>query len=328
MSADHTGPHRVLVTGAGGFVGHHLVPALAAVLPAGSTVFAGLRGADAAPAGTVALPFDVTDAAGARAALREARPTCVVHLAAVAAVQEARADPGRTWRVNLDGTRNLAEATLAEVPAARFLFVSTSEVYGGTFKRGRAPLDEGALLDPANTYAASKAAADLAVGQMARDGLKAVRMRPFNHTGPGQSEAFVVPAFAAQVARIEAGRQAPTLRVGNLEALRDFLDVRDVAAAYAAAVTAPELETGLILNLASGRPRPIRDALTTLTALARVPVAVEPDPERMRPNDTPFAVGDATRAKALLGWAPRIPWETTIADTLEFWRAAVAGGRA
>lgn len=323
MSGQEGAP-RVLVTGAAGFVGGHLVAALARALPPGSTVLAGLRGADRAPDGATALPFDVTDAAGTREAVRAARPTCVVHLAAIAALQEARSDPARTWRINVEGTMNLAAATLSEAPGARFLFVSTSEVYGGTFKRGTAPLDEGALLDPTNPYAASKAAADLLIGQMARDGLKAVRMRPFNHTGPGQSEAFVVPAFAAQIARIEAGRQAPVMKVGNLEALRDFLDVRDVAAAYAAAVLAPELEPGLILNVASGRPRPIRDALDALTALARVPVSVEPDPERMRPNDTPFAVGDATRAKNLLGWAPRIAWETTIADTLDFWRERVA----
>lgn len=317
-------PHRILVTGAAGFVGRHLVAALVEALPPGSTILAGLRGGDSAPPGTRALPFDVTNAAATRSAVREARPTCVVHLAAVAALQEARSDPARTWRINLDGTMNLAAATLAEAPESRFVFVSTSEVYGGTFKRAATPLDEEALLDPTNPYAASKAAADLLVGQMARDGLKAVRMRPFNHTGPGQTEAFVVPAFAAQVARIEAGRQAPTLRTGNLDALRDFLDVRDVAAAYVAAVLAPELEPGLILNVASGTPRPIRDALTALIALAHVPIAVEPDPERMRPNDTPFAVGDAARAKHLLGWAPRIPWETTIADTLESWRAVVA----
>lgn len=324
MSGQQQATRRILVTGAGGFVGRHVAEALARRLAPGSTVLAGLRNAEAAPAGTAPVSLDITDAAACRAVLREARPDAVVHLAAIAAVQEARADPGRCWRVNLDGTRHLAEAVLAEVPEARFLFVSSSEVYGGTFKRGTAPLDEDAVLDPTNPYAASKAAADLLVGQMARDGLRAVRLRPFNHTGPGQSDAFVVPAFAAQVARIEAGLQPPVLRVGNLEALRDFLDVRDVAAAYAAAATGPELAPGTILNIASGRPRSVREALDALVGLARVAVTVEPDPARMRPNDTPFAVGDSTRAHDLLGWRPAIAWETTIADTLEDWRRRVA----
>jgi GDP-4-dehydro-6-deoxy-D-mannose reductase len=152
-------------------------------------------------------------------------------------------------------------------------------------------------------------------------------MRPFNHTGPGQSTAFVVPAFAAQIARIEAGLQAPVLKVGNLDALRDFLDVRDVADAYVRALFQPDLASGTILNVASGVPRRIGDALEGLRALARCEIKVEPDPARMRPNDTPLAIGDAARARALLGWAPAIAWETTLADTLDFWREAVTRER-
>ncbi|WP_336492333.1 GDP-mannose 4,6-dehydratase [Methylobacterium nigriterrae] len=320
---------RILVTGANGFVGRHLLAALAERGEAGARVFAGRQ---TGAAGSIdqgeAIALDVTDAAQVRSAVKAVQPSVVVHLAAIAALQEARLDPERTFRVNLQGTMHLASAVLREAPGARFLFVGTSEVYGGTFKSHTGPLDEGALLDPTNPYAASKAAADLLIGQMARDGLNAVRLRPFNHTGPGQSEAFVVPAFAAQVARIEAGRQEPVLRVGNLDALRDFLDVRDVADAYLRAIFAPAIGGGTILNIASGVPRRIGEALDGLRALARVDIRVEPDPTRMRPNDTPLAIGDASRARASLGWTPRIAWETTLADTLDHWRKMVAYGQA
>jgi GDP-4-dehydro-6-deoxy-D-mannose reductase len=274
--------------------------------------------------GCESLDLDITDAAQVRAAIRSVRPSAVVHLAAVAALQEARLDPERTFRINLSGTLNIAAAVMQEAPDARFLFISTSEIYGGTFKTRCDALDETALLDPTNPYAASKAAADLLIGQMARDGLRSVRLRPFNHTGPGQSTAFVVPAFAAQVARIEAGLQPPVLQVGNLDALRDFLDVRDVVDAYVRAIFVPDLAGGQILNIASGVPRRIGDALDGLRALARREIRIEPDLARMRPNDTPLAIGDAARARAILGWAPGIAWETTLADTLAFWRETVA----
>ena len=300
-------PHRILVTGAGGFVGGWLLNAL----PPGWRV--------AAP------PLDVRDEAAVDSLVRDLRPTGVVHLAALSHVQESRALARETFDVNFTGTMVLAEAVLRHAPAARFLFVGSSEAYGDTFNAWSRPLDESAPLDPANPYAASKAAADLLVGQMARDGLQAVRFRPFNHTGPGQSPRFAVPAFAQQIARIERGLQEPELRTGNLEPLRDFLDVRDVVAAYVAALTRPEpLAAGTIVNLASGVPRRIGDILRDLCALARAPVRVVPDPARMRPNDTPLAAGDAARARELLGWRPRIAWSQTLADVLEAAREASA----
>ncbi|WP_250645688.1 GDP-mannose 4,6-dehydratase [Methylobacterium durans] len=186
------------------------------------------------------------------------------------------------------------------------------------------PLDETALLDPTSTYAASKAAADLMIGQMVRDGLRAIRFCPFNHTGPGQTEAFVTPAFAAQIARIEAAQQPPVVRVGNLEALRDFLDVRDVVEAYVQGIVRPNLPSGAIYNIASGVPRRIADILYSLLAQARVAITVEADAARMRPNDTPLAIGSSSRAAVDLGWRPRITWEATLADTLAYWRSKIA----
>ena len=296
-------PRRILVTGAAGFVGGHLVPTLRTTYP------------DAA---ILTPAFDVTDPAATETVLTDAAPDAVIHLAAIAAPTDARRDPARAWAVNLHGTLTLARAILKTAPTATLLFAGTADAYGASFRAG-SPLDETAPLAPQNTYGATKAAADLALGAMAADGLRVIRARPFNHTGPGQSDAFVVPAFARQIARIEAGLQPPVIRTGDLTPRRDFLDVRDVCRAYAACLAA-DLPAGAILNLASGIPRPIGDILHALLASMRHQVTVETDPARLRPNDIPSAAGDAAFARHLLSWTPVIPWDQTLADVLNDWR--------
>jgi len=211
-------PRRILVTGAGGFVGRHLLPALRAAFP---------------DAELHTAPFEITDATAIDEAIHSAQPDALVHLAAVAAISAARLDPGHAWQVNLTGTLNIARALLHRAPDCTLLFVSSADIYGASFRAG-VLLNEAALPASFNAYAATKAAADLALGAMAAEGLRVIRMRPFNHTGPGQAPAFVVAAFAEQVARVAAGHQALILRVGALDAMRDFLDVRDVCSAYAA----------------------------------------------------------------------------------------------
>lgn len=300
-------PQRILVTGAKGFVGGHLLPTLAAAFPAA----------------TLLTPvFDITDRTAVHAALAAHRPDAVVHLAAIAAPREATRDPSRAWRVNLDGTLNLASAVLEHAPGATLLFAGSADCYGASFRPGD-PLDETAPLAPQNTYAATKAAADLALGAMVPEGLRLVRARPFNHTGPGQDPAFVTPAFAHQVARIAAGLQPPVLDVGALAPERDFLDVRDVCRAYALCLRAG-LPPGAIVNIASGTPRRIGDILADLVALAGIDAEIRTDSARLRPGDIPRAVGDATLARSLLGWEPRIPWRQTLADILGDWRTRVA----
>jgi GDP-4-dehydro-6-deoxy-D-mannose reductase len=206
------------------------------------------------------------------------------------------------------------------------LFVSSSEAYGTSFSSGH-PLDERAPLAPLNVYAETKAAADLFLGGMAAQGLNVVRLRPFNHTGPGQSPQFVVAGFARQIARIEAGLQLPTIEVGNLETWRDFLDVRDVCAAYVACIARRDtLTPGILLNLASGQARRVGDVLTDLAAIAGVDLDIQVDTARLRPVEIAIACGDATRARELLEWVPMIPWEQTLCDILEDFRASLVKG--
>ena len=319
-------PLRVLVTGAGGFVGRRIC----ALLDADPNVTLIGTHADAAdfPGPNLQrqdILLDVTNPDQAAQVVQSAAPDCVLHLAAISSVPQARGNVRQTYAVNVLGTLTLAEAVQRHASQARFNFVSTSEVYGASFNAGGRPLDESALPLPQNPYAASKAAADLMIGQMAADGLRAVRLRPFNHTGPGQTDAFVVPAFAAQVASIEAGLQPPVLKVGNLEAKRDFLDLRDVLDAYLRVIFADDtaVPPGSLFNIASGTPRSIRSVLDDLLALSSVTVTVEEDPARMRPNDVPFAVGDASRIRAALGWQPIVPWAQTLSDVLDDWRVRV-----
>jgi nucleoside-diphosphate-sugar epimerase len=303
-------PRRILMTGASGFVGRHLLPALESSFP-GVEIFA--------------ERINVIDRDAVSHAVRDARPDACIHLAAITSVMGAGRDPDQAWRVNLHGTLNLAHAVLRQAPSCHLLFASSAEIYGGSFEAGR-PLDEMALLSPMNTYAATKAAADLALGARASEGLRAVRLRLFNHTGPGQSEAFVVPAFARQIARIEAGRQLPPLRVGTLDSLRDFLDVRDVCGAYVACLrSAAELLPGTIVNIASGVPRKIGDILNDLLDMAGLRIEIVSDNERMRSSEIISASGDAGRARQLLGWTPKIPWTQTLVDVLADWRERAAG---
>jgi GDP-4-dehydro-6-deoxy-D-mannose reductase len=300
---------RILVTGSSGFVGRHLLPLLDASFP-GVEIFTST--------------IDVTNRDVVSQAVRDAQPDACIHLAAISSVLAAQRDPELTWRVNLHGTLNIAQAVLEHAPGCHLLFASSAEIYGGSFREGQ-PLNESSLLAPLNSYAATKAAADLALGSMASEGLRVVRLRLFNHTGPGQSGAFVVPAFARQIARIEAGHQLPCIHVGALDSRRDFLDVRDVSSAYVACLrVAPELVPGTIVNIASGIPRKIGGILDELMAIAGVHPEIVVDGARLRNSEIISVSGDAARARQLLGWTPKTPWTQTLADVLADWRKLTA----
>lgn len=305
---------RILLTGAGGFVGSHLVPALRAAFPdarlIGASRGAVAEGADEAHA------FDLERMEGAADLIAALRPDAVIHLAAQADVTLSFSEPLATWRLNLLGTVALGEAVLRAAPAARFVFASSGEVYGLSFQSGL-PLEEDAALRPANPYAASKAAADLALQEMAQRGLRAMRLRAFNQVGPGQSPAFVVAAFARQVARIEAGLQEPVIRTGALDRWRDFLDVRDACAAYVAALRA---DAAGAWNICTGTPRRVGDVLAELLALAGITAELREEAGRLRPTDVTRVLASPARAAAELGWRAGIPWERTLADVLSDWR--------
>lgn len=304
--------HRILVTGGKGFVGSHLKVAMASGVY-GECELIGLDrdGGDG---------VDIRDMDAVAGVVRNVRPTAVIHLAAVAAPAEADRSRRQAWDINVVGTFNLADAVMRHAPEARFIQVGSSESYGASFLGSLDPLDESANLEPTTVYAATKTAADIMIGQMARDGLRAVRFRPFNHTGPGQKSSYVVPAFASQVAKIVVEGAEPSIQVGNLDVRRDFTDVRDIVRAYALAATT-DLRMGRnieqVFNLASGRPRSIREVLQQLIALSGHTIGIVVDPNRVRPNETPFAAGNASRAASVLGWRPELPFETTLVDVLE-----------
>ena len=267
--------------------------------------------------------LDVTNHAAVEAALQSHAPTHVLHLAGVAAPSAANTDPHLAWRVHLCGALNFARTILARHPDCWLLHAGTALVYGDSARSGF-PLDESALLAPMDDYAASKAAADLALGALAHRGLKCVRFRAFNHSGPGQAKGFVVPDFAMQIAKIEAGVIPPLMRVGDLNIERDFLDVRDVVRTYALATRdAASLAPGVIFNIASGVPRRIGDVVECLLQHSYVKISIEQDPARLRLTDLPRMIGNAAHARACLAWSPEHRFEDTIADVLNDWRRRI-----
>ena len=297
---------RVLVTGAGGFVGRHLVPHLA---ERGCEVLA-----------TDREELDVSDPGAVEAAIARAAPDAVVHLAALSSVAAVQRDPLRSFRVNYAGARHLLDAIARRAPRARLLLVGSGEVYGA-LAADAPPFDETAPLRPATLYGSGKAAADLLGRAYASRGLAVVRARAFNHAGPGQSPDFALASFARQLAEIEKGMSSPLLRAGNLESTRDFSDVRDVVAAYAALLD-PVVPPGAY-NVASGGERRIGDLLALLMRCMGVRAEVAVEASRVRPATR--SAGDAARLRRATGWAPRFALDETLASVAEDWRRRVSG---
>jgi GDP-4-dehydro-6-deoxy-D-mannose reductase len=260
---------------------------------------------------------DLADAGQAQAALAAAPCDAIVHLAGQSSAARSFEAPEETFRANVTGTWALLEAMRLLAPAARVLVVGTSEVYGAIAPGTRAAED--APYRPVSPYALSKAAAEQVARAYAEThGLDVVCTRPFGHTGPGQSPRFVVPAFAQQIAAIEAGRAEPVLRVGNLDVTRDLSDVRDVVAGYCALLE--HGRRGLTYNLCRGEGTNLRELVAELAGVAHVKIRIEVDPARLRPADIPWLVGDPTLVARDTGWRVRLPLSDTLRDVLEDWR--------
>jgi GDP-4-dehydro-6-deoxy-D-mannose reductase len=267
-------------------------------------------------------PLELLEAGAIEALLADVRPEGIVHLAGFANVAAAAAEPIEAYRVNAEGTVRLlaAQRDLDSPPPT--VVVTSAEVYGAV-KPEDLPVGEDCPLAPRTAYGVSKAAADFAAEQAARVwGLPVVRMRPFNHIGPGQARGFVAPDFASQVAAIERGEAEPVLRVGNLSARRDFTDVRDVARGYRMALDAPA--PGEVFNLCSGRSIEIEEIVRFFLDRSTRPIEIRRDETRMRAADVPEFRGDAGRARARLGWEPRIAIERSLAEVMDEWRARSA----
>ena len=315
--------HRLLITGADGFVGRHLLVWLRRKFPT-AHIIAAIRQKDdnslALPHADQVIPFDLTSKTHEEM-VASLKPNGIVHLAAQASVALSFDDPLAFWNSNLIGTVGLAEAVLRHAPHCRFVFASSAEVYGLSFQAGT-KLDETALLRPANPYAASKAACDLALGEMQLRGLDVIRLRAFNHIGAGQSDKFVVSSFAKQIAQMEAGRQDPVMQVGTLDRWRDFLDVEDVCAAYICALEAKSAPDA-VYNIASGKAQRISDILTALLAQSRISPRIDIVSSRVRPTDVEYVIGDNSKAIRDLGWKPILPLDETLIKILKDWRSRV-----
>lgn len=296
----------ILVTGAGGFVGHHVAEAVSA------GAF-GIASIATPPPG-----WDIRDRLATIALVRDTRPSMVLHLAAQSFVPRSFQDPAETLAINVAGTANLIKALQDESFEGRFLYVSSGDIYG-TVADEELPIDERTVPHPRSPYGVSKWAAEQLCLQAQRVGnLDCVIARPFNHVGPGQNEHFVLPSLAAQIVQIERRVKAPQIDVGDIDSTRDFTDVRDVVAAYAAMMK--HGVTGRTYIVASGVERKVRDLLTVMLTQSGVRAEVRQDPARMRPSEQKRMYADSSSLTQDTGWQPKIMIEKTLSDILEYTR--------
>jgi GDP-4-dehydro-6-deoxy-D-mannose reductase len=308
-----------LVTGASGFAGCHLVEHLSHHT---DWSIIGLSRRYAASSERVRhVVCDLQDEALLVRTIEHYRPDLIFHLAAQSYVPRAFASPADTIVNNVVAQINLFEACRTTGIDPVVLVVGSAEVYGYA-EPDEMPLKEDQPFRPGNPYAVSKVTQDMLGYQYFRSyGMRVVRVRPFNHFGPGQSDRFVLSSFARQVAEAEAGMIEPTVLTGDLTSQRDFCDVRDVVRAYHLAV---ELgEPGEVYNIASGVAHGVGELLTVLTGLATCDIEVRQDPSRVRPSDVPVMSGDSTRFREATGWQPVLTVEQSLLDTLNYWREEI-----
>jgi GDP-4-dehydro-6-deoxy-D-mannose reductase len=304
---------RILVTGASGFAGSHLIDLLS-----GSELHAWSRSEPPTGRGSSARwqRVDLTDRSAVDQAIAIARPALVYHCAGSPHVAASWFDTATPLANNVMGTHHLLDAIRSAGLSCRVLIPGSATVYASS----ATAISEQDPIAPASPYALSKFAQEqLGLRAVGEDGVSVIVARSFNHTGPRQTPAFIAPSIARQIALIERGAMEPVLKVGNLDARRDFTDVRDVVRAYAALIA--DGRSGEIYNVASGTARSMKQLLDALMVRSRVRIRVESDPARMRPHDTPLLVGDPAKLRRATGWSPMVSFEQMIDDLLEYWRA-------
>ncbi|MBQ6154391.1 GDP-mannose 4,6-dehydratase [bacterium] len=305
---------KILITGGTGFVGTYLCQLLKQEQPDAQLILT-TQHARHNDDGVQLEVLDLGDAQAVTELIKRTKPDQIYHLASIASVSDSFSQPAKVLQNNFQLTLNLLEALRQFSPQSRLLLVSSADLYDHT---DPAPIDENRQLNVVNPYAASKATQDVMGQAYAKSfGLPIIIVRPFNHIGPGQKLGFVVADFASKVAQAQADPTAREIKVGNLEAQRDFTDVRDVVKAYY--LLMQKAPTGEIYNLGSGKAVSIQGILDTLISFADVPVKVTIDPAKIRPVDAPLIIADASKARSL-GWQPTIPLEQTLRDIFDFWR--------
>lgn len=318
-------PLRVLITGVNGFVGKHLARFC---VEQGVEVYGTHRRASGRPdpelpSEVVLIEMELTDPDGVTEAIEKAAPDRVFHLAGWSYPRGSIEAAAETFAANVMGQLNVLEALRSlGMTTVKILLVGSCEEYG-IVEPDELPITEGNPLRPVTPYGVSKVAQDLMGAQYCKThGLDIVRVRSFHLAGPLSSELYVLSSFAKQIAEIEAGLRDPELRVGNLDAVRDFTDVRDAVRGFWLCLESGE--PGAVYNLGSGRPIAIKKIVAILLEHARVPIKTAVDQARLRGDDALALVCDATKLRERTGWQPTLEIATTVVDTLEYWRRRVA----
>ncbi len=319
---------NILMTGATGFVGSHLIEYLLKK-EKDTSIFATRRHRSnlenvqhlLKEKRVRWLPMDITDSHSVSSVIKESKPDWCFHLCAQSFVPASWNAQKETMMSNVIGTIDLLEGMRILAPGASIQIAGSSEEYG-MCKEEEMPIKEENTLRPLSPYAVSKVAEDLLGYQYSKSyGQRIIRTRGFNHTGPRRGQVFVCSDFARQIAEIEKGLREPVLYVGNLEAKRDFTDVRDMVKAYYLALE--KGRAGDVYNICAGKVHSIQEILDLLLAKSKVKIKTEQDPSKMRPSDVPVLYGDSSKFRGVTGWEPKIPFETTLQDLLEFWRRKI-----